>query len=124
MLLKGNGCPNCKSSIGEKKIEQILDSLNIKYTTQKTFKGLIFKRHLKFDFYIPCYNACIEFDGIQHFQSIDYWNGEEGFQELQLKDTLKNKYCELNHISLLRIRFDNNDIQNTVKSFIENLTNN
>jgi len=28
----------------------------------------------QFDFYLPDYNLCIEFDGIQHFEEVKYWS--------------------------------------------------
>lgn len=30
---------------------------------------------LVFDFYLPDYNICIEYDGIQHFKPIEKWGG-------------------------------------------------
>lgn len=43
---------------------------NIEYIKQKTFENCIDKRKLKFDFYLIKLNICIEFDGIQHYESI------------------------------------------------------
>lgn len=121
VLLKGCGCPKCKSSRGEQVIKDILNKLNIEYETQKTYPGLIFKRRLKFDFFIPLLNCCIEFDGEQHFRSIDYWGGDKSFKELQLKDHIKNEYCEINSIPLLRIKYDNKNILKTVSDFLLSL---
>jgi hypothetical protein len=119
VLLKLCGCPKCKSSTGEDIIENILLKYNIQYNKQKTFKGLIFKKSLKFDFYLSEYNSCIEYDGEQHYKIVDYWGGQEGFNNLQLKDSLKNKYCEINNIPLLRIKFDNINIEETIKEFLQ-----
>lgn len=120
--LYGIGCPLCKLSKGELKVIKFLDQLQVQYIRQKTFSNLSHIRRLKFDFYLPLYNSCIEFDGEQHFRVVEnYWKGQQGFNDLQMKDSIKNKYCELNNIPLLRIRFDNNDLENTIKSFIENL---
>lgn len=60
-------------SHGEEKILKILKNANIKYETQYTFKDCInvkTSRKLRFDFYLPDYNCCIEYDGQQHF--LDY----------------------------------------------------
>lgn len=35
---------------------------------------------LPFDFYLPYYNTCIEYDGVQHFKPIDYFGGEKEFE--------------------------------------------
>ena len=121
VLLKGCGCPKCVSSVGEDKIGVILKNMNVEIIQQKVFKGLRYVRSLKFDFYLPKYNACIEFDGEQHFKTVEYWGGEEGFKNLQIKDSMKNIYCKVNNIPLLRIRFDEQDIQKKVEDFIKEI---
>lgn len=108
VLLKGCGCPKCKSSKGEDTIETWLIQNNINYSTQKTFKGCEYNKRLKFDFYLIDYNLCIEYDGEQHFKPIKYWGGIEGFKERVIKDTIKNEYCKNNNISLLRISYKDN----------------
>lgn len=122
VLFKGCGCPKCKSSKGEIEIENIFKNLRIPYFTQQSFKNLSFKRALKFDFYLPYYNACIEFDGEQHFKPVKYWNGEKGFEDLQIKDRLKEDFCRIKNIPLLRIRYDDENIEKTIKDFLQNLT--
>jgi len=67
--LMGQKCPKCVRSIGEEKIENILKEKNINFITQKTFKGCINPKtgyNLRFDFYIPHINLCIEYDGELH----------------------------------------------------------
>ena len=108
VLLKGCGCPKCKSSKGEDIIETWLLKNSISYITQKTFEGCSYKRLLKFDFYLPDYSMCIEYDGEQHFRPIKYWGGLEGFRKLIIKDELKNLYCQENNLSLLRISYKEN----------------
>ena len=48
--------------------DKILEFLNIKYEEQKTFEGLKYIGKLRFDFYLPDYNLCIEFQGKQHYE--------------------------------------------------------
>lgn len=48
----------------------------------------------------------IEFDGEQHFKSINRWKGKKGYLERRQADIEKNEYCRKNNIPLLRIRFD------------------
>lgn len=121
MLLKGHGCPRCNNSVGESIIKKILISKGINYEEQKGFSNLRFKRVLKFDFYLPSYNACIEFDGEQHFKNVEYWGGEIKYQERLTKDSLKNNYCKLNNIPLLRIRYDDKNIETTIKNFLDSI---
>jgi len=104
--LDGRGCPKCKSSKGEEKIRKSLIENNINFESQKKFDNCFYKKKLYFDFYLPDYNLCIEFDGEQHFKSIPYWGGDEIFEKVKIRDKIKNQYCQDNNIDLLRIRFD------------------
>ena len=103
---KGSGCPVCKSSKGEKEIENFLKINNIDFITQKTFDGCKDKNLLRFDFYLIDKNICIEYDGIQHFKKIDFWGGEKGLTEIKRRDSIKTEYCNENSISLLRIKYN------------------
>ena len=55
-------CPLCyyKKSKGEILILQYLKSHSINYLKEYSFKDL---NNLRFDFYLPDYKTCIEFDG-------------------------------------------------------------
>jgi hypothetical protein len=104
--LRGQGCPKCKTSKGENEIIKYLDLHNINYIKEKKFDDCKYKSQLPFDFYLPNYNMCIEYDGIQHFKSIQFWGGKKGLKERQKRDKIKNEYCSLNNIRLIRIRYD------------------
>jgi len=104
----GQGCPKCNESKGEKEIRNILETKQINYITQKTFNGCKYKQKLKFDFYLPEYNLCIEYDGEQHFVSKEHFGGEKGLILRQKRDKIKDKYCKENNIKLLRIKFNEN----------------
>lgn len=109
-LKYGHGCPACASSKGERAIKQFLDNNHIKHTTQKSFDDCTYKGKLKFDFYLIEYNILIEFDGIQHFQPVDFANkGQEWankqFKLNQIRDKIKNNYCEDHNIKLIRVPY-------------------
>lgn len=103
--LSGKGCPSCSSSRGEKEIQRYLTENNIAFETQKTFEGCVDVALLRFDFYLPDHNLCIEFDGIQHFEPVDAFGGEENFIDRQRKDLIKEAYLKENSIDLLRISY-------------------
>lgn len=109
-LKYGQGCPICVSSKGEIQIKHLLDNYGIEYIRQKTFDDCVYKDKLRFDFYLTQYHVLIEFDGIQHYQPVDFANkGEEWateqFRLTQIKDKIKNNYCEDHHIKLIRIPY-------------------
>ena len=116
-ILAGKGCPRCNESHGEKNISNYLNINNIIYISQYTFDDCKDKRKLPFDFYLPELNICIEYDGEQHFKTIDYFGGEEGLRIRQLHDQIKTDYCKNNGISLLRIKYDEN-IEEKLNNFI------
>lgn len=114
----GQGCPKCNESKGEKEIREILETNNINYIIQKTFNGCKYKRKLKFDFYLPKYNLCIEYDGEQHFVSKKHFGGEQGLKIRQKRDKIKHNYCKENNIKLLRIKYNENIKKILIKKLI------
>lgn len=103
-------CGKCQCSHGENKIKEILDLLNIKYIQQYTFNNCInpeTNRKLRFDFYLPVYNTCIEYDGEQHYFITYGWNDKEHLQQTQYRDKIKDQYCKDHNIKLLRIPYWN-----------------
>ena len=127
------GCPYCfdtkkfKFSKGEKRVSEILDSSNITYIKQYTFEACKDDRYLPFDFYIPNYNLCIEYDGQHHYYPVTF-NGisEEqaiiNYKNTVKHDKIKNEYCKNNNIKLLRIPFwEFNNIEEIIKEYLNNL---
>jgi very-short-patch-repair endonuclease len=57
---------------------------------------------LPFDFYIPNFNVCIEYDGAHHFKAVF---SQESFENRKKLDKIKNQYCEENGIKLIRIPY-------------------
>ena len=103
----------CIKSKGEEKIAQILNNNLITYKKEKTFNDCINPQTnscLRFDFYLPDYNCCIEYDGEQHFcEARGVWNSLESIKE---KDKIKNQYCKNNNIKLIRIPYTDYNILN------------
>ena len=121
-LLKGEGCPYCAESHGERAIRAFLDSHNIKYIGQKRFDKLLGLGGggLSFDFYIPEYNLLIEYQGIQHEKPISKFGGIEQFKKQQEHDRRKREYAESNGFKLLEIWYYDNDKIGTILN--ENLS--
>ena len=118
--LSGKGCKFCTESRGEKAILEFLTLNKIKYIREKTFSGCFSKKKLHFDFYLPEYNSCIEFDGEQHFKSVDFFGGEDGYNKRKLNDNIKNEYCFSNNIHLVRIPYDKiDDVEYIISGIIQ-----
>lgn len=104
-FLHGRRCPYCNASHGEKKIKKVLADLHIAYQAQKRFDGCHYKRTLPFDFYLPDYRMCIEYDGIQHYIPQKHFGGIVNYYERKKRDQIKDQFCQVNHIRLLRIPY-------------------
>jgi very-short-patch-repair endonuclease len=105
-LWKGYGCPKCTQSKNERIIAAFLDEHLIRYICEYRFPECRNIHALPFDFYLPDLNMCIEFDGEQHVRPNDFFGGEEAWESLQYRDSLKTSFCEENGIRLVRIPFD------------------
>ena len=106
--LAGHGCPICNESKGEINIRKYLNKNKIKYVSQYRFDGCKDKNELIFDFYLPDFNICIEFDGEQHYNPLKFFGGDIGLIDNIKKDNIKNDYCHENSIKLFRIKYDDN----------------
>lgn len=107
-FLKGHGCRHCGITVskGETRIEEILKDKKIKFLEQHKFVGMEYKRVLRCDFYLPEYNLVIEYNGRQHYESIDFFGGIEGLRETRKRDRLKEQYCQENQINFEIIKYD------------------
>lgn len=99
-----------RTPYGEKKIIEYLDKKSIEYSHQHIFGDCKNINNLIFDFFIPSLNICIEFDGRQHYESIEFFGGDDGLYKRKLNDSIKNQYCIDKRINLLRITFEDINI--------------
>ena len=128
-LLLGHGCPKCDITKGEKRVAQYLDNLDINYIYNKGyFNDLVGTGGglLKPDFIIPTLKIWIEYDGIQHFEPIDFTGkmSEEQIQEqfkiVQQNDQIKNQYAKDNNWTLIRIPYwDIDNIEQILDSYLK-----
>lgn len=103
---------SCKESKGECRIREFLNANNIIFEQEKTFDDCKDVKRLPFDFYLPEYNLIIEFDGQHHFHEIGFGN----YESTKKHDKIKNEYCELHNINLLRIPYwEGNNIEEIIK---------
>ena len=126
--IKNNHIKSCGcliSSSMESYIKNFLDQNNINYETQYTYEDCINKKgnKLRFDFAIKKNQQVyflIEYDGKQHFESIDYFGGEEGFKTRLEYDKIKTDYCRNNNIPLLRLPYylSNDEIKQEITNII------
>lgn len=101
--VRGQGCPKCNQSKGERVISKLLDELFIDYDREHRFKKCYYKKALPFDFYLPKYNMCIEYNGRQHYEEIEFFGGSERLKYQRRLDDIKREFCEGSGINLIII---------------------
>lgn len=99
--LAGNGCPACSESHMERDVRRFFKRNQIPFESQKTFDWLVFDGKLFIDFFLPDYGVGIECQGGQHFESVDYFGGDEMFRKTKVRDELKRKLCSKHGIEIL-----------------------
>ena len=117
-------CPFCNESKGEICVVDFLMENKILFERQKTFKDCKgIKQQLPFDFYLSNYNILIEYDGLQHFEPVNF-NGCSDEKALETHiaikrtDEIKNNYCLANNINLIRISYKEKNIEDYLNEYL------
>ena len=119
---QSQGCPYCKESKGEKKIDLFLKRSGLGYHREFRFMDCKHKLPLPFDFHIPSLNLVVEYDGEQHFRAVNRFGGTAGLKKIQTNDQIKNDYCKTNNIKLVRIPYTHfGEIETILDFVLENL---
>lgn len=110
-------CPYCNQSHGEQLVTRALKNLYGLVLNTDFYYGYVLPNKLHLDFYLPKHKLAIEYDGIQHYQPVDFagkgdaW-AQERFKQQQLNDRTKDQYCNDHDIKLVRVPY-------TIKSYHE-----
>lgn len=124
--LDGAGCPICSESKGERKVRLYLKKYKIPFIFQYKFDDCRNKLPLPFDFAIfnedGSLKCLIEYQGEQHFESIDFFGGKAGLLNIQRTDKIKRDYCKIKNIPLYIISYLEN-IKEILDSIFKNTIN-
>ena len=111
----------CLVSYWNMYIQQFLENNKIKHKSE--YPVIIDGNRYRFDFYLDDYNVVIEYDGIQHFEPVDLFGGEENLKKVHQHDTIKNEYCKTNNINLLRIPYwETKNIEKIINNHLQRLS--
>lgn len=102
---KGHGCFRCSDSKGERRIRRYLKLYEIKFIEQMRFEECRDKRPLPFDFYLPKHRVLIEYDGTQHFERSGLWGGQQGLEQTQRHDAIRDCFAAEQGFRLIRIPY-------------------
>ena len=106
--LKPNGCPYCgKNSIAENLTREALEEMfNISLPTTQSLYWLRnpkTNRYLELDGYNEQHKIAFEFQGLQHYEPIKWYDGKEGLEKRRYRDKIKNNLCLQNDVILVKI---------------------
>jgi hypothetical protein len=100
--------------IGEDEISKFLIKYKLKFEKKYKMGGVIF------DFYIPSTRSCVEFNGQQHYQPMEFFGGLKAYESLKINDKIKSDYCEEEYINLIKIKYS--DLDNIYQILWDNLS--
>ena len=141
--LNGVGCPKCCRSHGEKEVARVLLQLQgegiiagFRFEEDVLCRGRLLRYDAVFDLPLdaaadsdagvgpavtppPLLRCAVEFDGEQHFRSVDFGTGPSDLQKGLLLDRMKDLQSALDGTSMLRIAFsDVGLVEQALTSFI------
>ena len=115
-----NWCPTCNYYIGEEITRNIFNSLfNTIFikTRPKWLNGL------ELDGYNKELSLAFEYNGIQHYKYIEFFNKKKSLDDIMKNDSIKKEICTNNNINLIVIPYDikYEDIKDNIIKTCKNL---
>jgi hypothetical protein len=101
------GCYICnqeKRFASESRLFDIVKELFPNYIIERAIRP-DFLEGLEIDIYVPQLKLAIEYQGIQHYEVVEFWGGEEALKKRKANDTKKRKLLKLNNIVLLEWKY-------------------
>ena len=95
------------------------------FESQKRFDGFIGSsgKSYQYDFYLPDYNCCVEYDGIQHY--CGWGKDSQSLLNIQRRDKAKDDFCLTHNISLVRIPYYcyDNITEESIRDLVKEIAN-
>lgn len=92
----------------ETAVRKLLDDNHCEYVPQKTFCDLVGlgKKLLSYDFCICKNNTLylVELNGLQHYEAVEFFGGNQAFGKQKVHDFRKKQYAEKNNYPLLIVK--------------------
>lgn len=96
-----SGCPICIQSNGERAVEAFLKKFKIRYIREYRIPNYRYR----YDFYLPEFNIYIEFNGKQHYEPVDRFDGKKGHDKTVKNDKIKKRLVKDNKGFLIIITY-------------------
>ena len=85
---------------------------NLFKVVKKEYPDALYQYHSEWlgrqslDIYIPSLRIGIEYQGIQHYEAVDYFGGDKSLEEQKQRDNLKRTKCDQQGVRLIEWRYD------------------
>ncbi|MBQ7058352.1 MAG: hypothetical protein IJM83_03500 [Firmicutes bacterium] len=73
------------------------------------------------DLYIPSLQTGIEYQGVQHYRSIDFFGGEEGYNQRQELDLKKKLLCQEHSVRLVEWPYDTEPTDENIRKLLSTI---
>lgn len=107
LTYNGTGCPECgKRYYRENWAREVLEEMfGKKFPSVRPdwLRNPKTNRPLELDCYNKELNLALEFQGIQHYQPVEAWGGEEQYRKNIYKDKIKNNICNEKGVILWKL---------------------
>lgn len=116
------GCPNCKlkgQTLLFEKLTQRFPSENILFEVGS--RAIEWLEGQRLDIYFPEYNIAIEYQGKQHYEIVDWFGGQVGFEYSKERDQRKREKCSTNACYLFELKYNYTDVD--FETMCENIKN-
>ena len=99
---RGKGCQTCVANKSERLFGVCLEELgyDARKIKPKWLRNPKTGYPLELDFYIPELKIAFEVQGLQHYEPVDHWGGEEAFEIRQERDQQKRNLCFMFGVTL------------------------
>ena len=114
---RGSGCPKCASSRMNKWSAELCKELGLTFEAEWRHEDCKDKQTLPFDIAIGVTEnngtptILVECHGRQHFESVEYFGGQEALEAVQRRDQIKRDYASDNRIPLLEVHYSQRDFK-------------
>jgi hypothetical protein len=121
--LKGHGCAECKQYKCEKITGKIIEELfGIKPTHNHIIRLSNRKRlYIDYFFNVKGVDYAVEYNGLQHYQPVEFFGGLKGHKEAVRRDKIKEEWCKNNNTRLITIDGRLYNDYESIKQYIQSI---
>lgn len=106
--LEGLGCKKCRLK-SQYRLQKLLQCKFPEHFTEWEYSPEWLNGQ-RIDIADTTYKIAIEYNGIQHYEPVEFFGGESAFEKQQIYDCEKEKLCTLNNYTLFKVPYYYNNV--------------